>query len=33
LSVWNPITGTYDEMIGSGGFSYIQNRALRIELS
>ena len=33
LHKWKPITGTYDEMIGSGGFSYIQNRALRIELS
>jgi len=30
---WEPATGTYDEMMGSGHFSYIQNRALRIKLS
>jgi hypothetical protein len=30
---WVPATGTYDEMMGSGHFSYIQNRALRIKLS
>jgi len=30
---WKPATGTYDEMMGSGHFSYIQNRELRIKLS
>ena len=30
---WKPATGTYDEMMGSGHFSYIQNRAQRIKLS
>jgi len=30
---WGPATGTYDEMMGSGQFSYIQNRELRIKLS
>ena len=30
---WRPATGTYDEMMGSGHFSYIQSRELRIELS
>jgi hypothetical protein len=30
---WRPATGTYDEMMGSGHFSYIQNRSLRIKLS
>ncbi len=30
---WEPATGTYDEMMGSGHFSYIQSRSLRIKLS
>jgi hypothetical protein len=30
---WRPATGTYDEMMGSGHFSYIQNQELRIKLS
>ncbi len=33
MHTWKPATGTYDEMMGSGHFSYIQNRELRIKLS
>jgi hypothetical protein len=33
MNKWKPVTGTYDEMMGSGHFSYIQNRELRIKLS
>jgi hypothetical protein len=33
LHTWRPATGTYDEMMGSGHFSYIQSRGLRIKLS
>jgi hypothetical protein len=30
---WEPITGTYDEMLGSGRLLYLQNGALRSKLS
>ncbi len=33
LHVWRSATGTYDEMMGSGHFSYIQSGSLRIKLS
>ena len=29
---WEPVTATYDELIGSGHLEYIQNQALRISL-
>ena len=29
---WEPITATYDELIGSGHLEYIENQALRIRL-
>lgn len=29
---WEPVTGTYEELIGSGHLEYIQSQALRIKL-
>ena len=33
LFEWQPITGTYDEMLGSGRLLYLRNRLLRNKLS
>ena len=32
-TTWTPVTGTYEEMLGSGRLLFIQNRELRSELS
>jgi hypothetical protein len=33
LFEWGPVTGTYDEMLGSGRLLYLRNKTLRVKLS